>query len=139
MNRFLIAVPLAAGLAVGAAGVSGAFSSGSATPEPAQRPMQMHMATAAGAMSVQLHKRVVHVKIENFKFSPARVTVSPGTKVVWTNKDSDPHTATTDKRGFGSPALDTGKSYTHVLSKVGTYAYHCQIHPQMHGTVIVKR
>jgi plastocyanin len=137
MNRFLIAVPLAAGVAVGAAGVSGAFSSGPPAPKAMQ--MQMQMATTSGAMSVQLHKRVVHVKIENFKFSPARVTVSPGTKVVWTNKDSDPHTATTDKRGFGSPALDTGKSYTHVLSKAGTYAYHCQIHPQMHGTVIVKR
>src|SRR4051812_43853917 len=92
MNRFLIAIPLAAGVAVGAAGVSGAFSSG----PPAPKPMQMQMATTSRAMSVQLHKRVVHVKIENFKFSPARVTVSRGTKVVWTNKDSDPHTATTD-------------------------------------------
>jgi plastocyanin len=139
MNRFLIAIPLATGIAVGAAGMSGAFSSGPATPKSAQRSMQMHMATAAGPMSVQLHKRVVHVTIENFKFSPARVTVTPATKVVWTNKDSDPHTVTTDKRGFASPALDTGKSYTHVLSKAGKYAYHCQIHPEMHGTVIVKR
>ena len=134
MNRFLIAVPLAAGIAVGAGGVSGAFSSGPATPTS-----PMRMAAVAGPMSVQRHKRVVHVTIKHFKFSPARLTVSPGTKVVWTNKDSDPHTATTDRRGFASPALDTGKSYTHVFSKAGKYAYHCQIHPEMHATVIVKR
>ena len=38
----------------------------------------------------------------NFAFLPKRMEVSPGTRVVWTNEDSDPHTVTTDKTGFSS-------------------------------------
>jgi plastocyanin len=57
--------------------------------------------------------------------------------VVWTNEDSDPHTVTTDKTGFSSQALNTGQSYTHVMTKAGTFTYHCTIHPFMHGAVTV--
>jgi len=74
----------------------------------------------------------------NFAFVPARIEVSPGTRVVWTNHDSDPHTVTSDRAGFSSQALDTGQRYAEVLGKAGTHAYHCTIHPFMHGTVVVE-
>ena len=102
-------------------------------------PMPTTSASASGRLRVELHQRVVDVKIMNFAFMPARVEVSPGTRVVWTNEDSDPHTVTTDLPGFSSPALDTGQTFAQVLPKTGTFAYHCTIHPFMHGTVVVER
>lgn len=31
------------------------------------------------------------VRIQNFAFQPAMLVVTPGTKVVWTNADDEPH------------------------------------------------
>lgn len=89
---------------------------------------------------VRLHQRLVRVNIQNFAFSPARLVVSPGTKIVWTNRDGDPHTIASTKGVWTtSDALDTGDHYGRVFKKAGTFAYYCSIHPFMHGTVIVKK
>jgi len=151
MRRSLVALAAALALGAGAAGIAGAFSSGGSKPSHAaaaatgsQMPMPMPMpmpTTPTGATAkavVELHRTVVDVKISNFAFQPARIVVSPGTKVVWTNEDSDPHTVTTDKPGFSSQALDTGSHYTEVMQKTGNYTYHCTIHPFMHGAVVVQ-
>jgi plastocyanin len=101
-------------------------------------PMPATATGVSGPLRVELHQRVVKVRIMNFAFMPARIEVSPGTRVVWTNEDSDPHTVTTDKAGFSSQALDTGQAYAQVLTNAGTFAYHCTIHPFMHGAVVVE-
>lgn len=79
------------------------------------------------------------VTIANFAFSPADITVKKGTTVTWTNKDSAAHTVTeTDgKAGPASSDLPQGKSYSFTYDTVGTFAYHCSIHPDMIGTVTV--
>jgi len=148
MGRSLIAIPVAVAVAVGVAGVSGAFSSNhagarltgaaSSSPSASAMPMPTVSPGAAGPVRVELQQRVVKVEIMNFAFMPARVEVSPGTRLVWTNEDSDPHTVTTDRPGFTSQALDTGQTYGEVVARAGTYAYHCTIHPFMHGTVVVE-
>ena len=148
MTRILAVLAVALALAAGVAGVSGAFSSGAskpahvaiATAATAQMPMPMPMPTTGltGKATVELHRAVVQVKISNFAFKPPRLVVSPGTKVVWTNEDSDPHTVTTDKPGFSSQALDTGSHYAEVMRRAGTFTYHCTIHPFMHGAVVVQ-
>jgi len=145
MRRLLLALSAVAVVAVSAAGVSGAFSGGKATPR-ASMPMPMPMPTNTTAASrgaavrptYELHQAVVHAKILNFAFKPAHLVVSPGTKVVWTNEDQDPHTVTSDRPGFGSQALDTGSSFTMVAKRAGTFTYHCVIHPFMHGTLVVE-
>ena len=88
---------------------------------------------------VRLHQHLVKVTISNYTFVPARLVVSPGTKIVWTNQDGDPHTVTSLKGVFSSAALDTGSHYARVFKKTGTFPYICSIHPFMHGTVIVKK
>jgi len=85
-----------------------------------------------------LHRRIVTVTIENFKFSPAQIVVSPGTRVIWTNKDSDPHTVDSTKNVWNSEALDTDSHFTRLFSKTGSFPYYCSIHPFMHGTVTVR-
>jgi plastocyanin len=79
------------------------------------------------------------VKISNFKFAPASVSVKQGTRVIVTNQDSTGHTATADDGdSFDTGTLAQGASQAISVSKPGSYPYHCSIHPFMHGTLVVK-
>jgi len=78
------------------------------------------------------------VTIQNFAFSPASITVKKDTMVTWTNKDSTAHTVTADSgNGPASQPLQPGQSYSFTYNQTGTFTYHCSIHPEMHGTVVV--
>ena len=80
------------------------------------------------------------VKVDNFSFGPASLTVAIGTTVTWTNRDDIPHTvvSTDDAKAFKSKVLDTDQSFSFTFSKAGTYPYFCSIHPKMTGKVIVQ-
>ena len=78
------------------------------------------------------------VHIRNFAFVPARLSVPAGAVVTFVNDDQEPHTATAVDRSFDSDAIDTNGSWSHTFAKPGTYAYFCEMHPYMHGTVTVK-
>jgi plastocyanin len=79
---------------------------------------------------------LVHIK--NFMFVPATLTVAPGTVVTFVNDDQEPHTVTANDKSFDSEGLDTNQKFTHTFAKAGTYLFFCEVHPYMHGTVIVK-
>ncbi len=79
----------------------------------------------------------VGVTIQNFAFMPTPLTIPVGTTVTWTNRDSAPHTATSDSGVWDSGTLSTGKSFTFTFNQAGTFAYHCNIHPNMHGSIVV--
>lgn len=99
-----------------------------------------HAAQPAGAtVPTAAHGDTAYqVEIRNFAFSPKTLTVPVGTRVVWTNRDDEPHVVVSSGAAFkASPALDTDDSFAVVLSKPGTYAYFCGIHPMMVGTIIV--
>lgn len=81
----------------------------------------------------------VEVKIDNFSFSPATITVPAGTTVRWTNRDDIPHTVVSDdQRTLQSKTLDTDEQYSHTFTRPGTYPYFCSIHPKMTGKVVVQ-
>ena len=77
------------------------------------------------------------VTIANFAFDPAELSVAAGTTVTWTNDDTAPHTVTEDDGLFDSGRLDQGASFSQTFDDPGTYAYHCDFHPSMKGTVVV--
>ena len=80
------------------------------------------------------------VLIQDFRFKPAHITIKRGTKVRWINKDSAPHTATANNgRSFDSGRLGKGQRYTHTFKSAGKKSYHCEIHPDMRASVVVKR
>src|SRR5215213_7626382 len=81
--------------------------------------------------------KTMTVSIKNFAFDPSNTTVSPGTTLTWVNNDQVPHTATANDGAFDSGTLQPGQSYSFAFDKPGTYAYHCNIHPYMTGTVTV--
>jgi plastocyanin len=80
------------------------------------------------------------VTIDNFAFTPAEITVSPGTTVTWLNRDDIPHTVTdaADAKAFKSAPLDTGDSFSHLFAAPGTYHYFCSLHAHMQGTIVVR-
>jgi plastocyanin len=79
------------------------------------------------------------VKIDNFTFAPASVTVAQGTTVRWVNRDDIPHTVVSDdKTTFKSKPLDTDQEFSYTFTKQGTYPYFCSIHPKMTGKIVVQ-
>ena len=95
---------------------------------------------ASGPVATAAVAAATAVVIDGFRFGPAVLTVSVGTKVTWTNDDSDPHTVTSeaDPKLLKSPPLDTGDSFAFIFDKPGTYHYFCSIHPHMQGVVVVQ-
>jgi plastocyanin len=82
----------------------------------------------------------VEVKIDNFSFGPATLTVAVGTTVTWTNRDDIPHTvvSTDDPKAFKSKVLDTDEKFSYTFTKAGNFPYFCSVHPKMTATVVVK-
>ena len=83
--------------------------------------------------------KIVTVDISMFAFRPANVTVAAGTTVAFTNTDTTEHTATADiGPTFDTGAIQHNQTKTITFTKPGTYAYKCDFHPFMKGTIVVK-
>ncbi len=77
------------------------------------------------------------VKIVNFGFSPATLTIKAGASVTWTNTTtSTPHTVTSNTGVFDHP-MSPGDTFSFTFSQPGTYKYHCMIHPTMTAQIVV--
>jgi plastocyanin len=87
-------------------------------------------------------------------FSPANLTVAPGTTVMWFNRGSVSHAVSAcssgsilmacpaglnnpNLPGFDSGVLAPKTSFSFTFNMVGNYSYYCLIHPWMHGRVTV--
>jgi plastocyanin len=77
------------------------------------------------------------VQIVEFTYEPDPVVVQAGGKVIWQNEDTAPHTATADDGSFDTGTIEKGKLGSATFKEPGTFTYHCEIHPSMHGTVEV--
>jgi len=79
------------------------------------------------------------VRIMNFQFSPASLTVKPHTKVTWTNDDTSIHSIK-DTSPLATPVsseLGKGATFSITYDRAGSYSYICGIHQYMTGTVTV--
>jgi len=92
------------------------------------------------SLAMQAKAESTEVKIDNFSFTPATLTVSLGSTVTWTNRDDIPHTVVSadDPKVFKSKVLDTDEEFSFKFDKAGTYSYFCSIHPKMTGKVVVQ-
>jgi plastocyanin len=90
---------------------------------------------------IKVREAAVHVvTIENFAFAPTPITVPKGDVVEFHNFDGVAHTIVADAGAFTSGPLLQGVTWQLQTANLsaGTYAYHCGIHLQMHGTIIVQ-
>jgi plastocyanin len=79
------------------------------------------------------------VEIADLAFAPDEVTIAAGSSVTWVNRDPNlPHTATSDDDIFDSGNLSEGDDFSFTFDEAGTFAYFCQVHPTMRGTVVVE-
>ena len=109
----------------------------SATPAAMSAPPTQPPAVASqppGAVS----GNTVKVKIADFSFDPATITIKVGTNIKWTNLDSAAHTVAADDNSWTSARLKQGDTYTHTFDQAGTCPYHCSLHSSMKATIIVQ-
>ena len=69
-------------------------------------------------------------------FVPGELTVDLGQTVAFVNAHDDEHTATGS--GFDTGVINPGQVATVVLDTPGSFAYACQIHPEMIGSIGVR-
>jgi plastocyanin len=93
---------------------------------------------AASAAQAAPPVRMATVDINSFKYKPVVIAVRKGGRVRWTNSDAAAHTATADDRSFDTQTIDKGKARMVSFTTAGTFAYHCDFHPFMKATVVVK-
>jgi plastocyanin len=79
------------------------------------------------------------IQIEKFAFAPKEITVTPGTKVVWTNHDETPHQINATDKSFASKAMDTDDHFEFTFTSEGDFSYFCTLHPFMTGIVHVHK
>ena len=71
-------------------------------------------------------------------YLPDPIKVRIGQEVTWTNDDGDPHDVTAYSGAFASGPIPSGGSWRWIATRPGTYRYFCTVHPEMHGTIIVR-
>jgi len=119
MSKAILALALTAVLLVGCGGDSGgAGDAGSAEPKPTDT-----------------------ISISDFLYKPDPAAVRVGQKVAVSNEDEEPHTVTdkAERRAFDSGTIGGGEDGSVAFSRAGTYAYFCEFHPRMRGSVTVLR
>jgi plastocyanin len=100
------------------------------------------LGSSRGGVSVAASSKVatgsaVSLRIANYAFAPAALTVKVGTRITVSNSDGTAHTATAGSGAFDSGTLKQGQSSHFTLKKAGTYTYICQFHAFMTGTIKV--
>ena len=92
---------------------------------------------ATGALTTARAADETKVAIDNFVFSPAKISVKKGTRVMFVNHDDIPHSVVIADGKVRSKALDTDDSFAFVFDKPGEFVYFCGLHPHMKGTIMV--
>jgi len=71
-------------------------------------------------------------------YEPDPIRARIGQTITWTNRDTDPHDITAENGAFDSGPVASGGTFRWKALRPGTYRYFCTLHPEMHGTIIVR-
>ena len=87
----------------------------------------------AAASDGMLHE----IEIRGFAFNPAQLTVKPGDRIRWTNRDRAPHDATALADDWKTRVLNRNESAEVTVTAGMSANYYCSVHPQMRAKVMV--
>lgn len=94
--------------------------------------------TVEGEGEVEVINEVT-IMIKDLKFNPEKVTISPGTTVIWVNNDTASHKVVAYDRLFYGPRMGPGDKYAFTFTQEGTHRYFDAVFPKIgRGRVIVK-
>ncbi len=83
----------------------------------------------------------VAVKITDSVFTPASLSVDPGTMVVWTNSGTVPYSVTFNSGLIDSGSINPGQMFSTLFTQSGTFPYYSKFHGTpnsgMRGTITV--
>jgi plastocyanin len=130
--RIIIAALVLAG-AVGCGQSSTNPASPTPTPNPTPAPSPSPSPSSSTSVSVVPGAQ----QLTSTAYNPNPVNVAVGAAVTWTNTDSIEHT-TTSNNGTWNGVLPPGGTVSVTFNNAGTFQYHCSIHPNMVGTVVVQ-
>ncbi len=71
-------------------------------------------------------------------FGANPLTVAVGTTISWLNDDNTTHTSAGDGSQWSSGNIAPGGRFNFTFASAGRFTYHCQIHPNMVGTIVVQ-
>jgi plastocyanin len=107
----------------------GGYSSPSApSTGPTPAPTGSTSVTIAGGASTQT----------TAAFGQNPLTIAAGTTISWLNNDNTTHTSIADANQWSSGNIAPGGRFNFTFASAGRFTYHCQIHPNMVGTIIVQ-
>ena len=103
---------------------------------------------AAALAAVPAWAATTEVKVEDFEFKPASITVALNDRVTWRFTGADTNHSVTSDAGQGdsfdsdpgnpSPVHAPGYTFSHDFKKAGRFTYFCKVHPSMTGSVTVR-
>lgn len=81
----------------------------------------------------------VTIVINNLRFYPKNLTISPGTTVTWVNNDTVPHQVVAYDRVFYGPRLEPGDKYSFTFTTERSHKYFDAVFPKMgRGAIVVQ-
>lgn len=80
----------------------------------------------------------MYVEIVDFGFSESQIMITPGTTLVWTNRDPVRRSVTSDSGDFNSGLINPDAIYALTFTTAGSFPFHCMPHPDMTATVVVR-
>lgn len=80
--------------------------------------------------------------LEYKAYNPPQLVVTPGTTVVFTNKDNANHTVTSTSGAFDSGVVKNGNTFSYTFNDPGTHYFYCNFHASNsaeQGAILVKQ
>ena len=124
--------------------LAGCVQSGQPTPTAGPTATATALATLAATPTPTASAAAAtkSVSIQSYAFAPKALSVTKGTRVMWTNLDPTSHTvvSTSAPAGgeFNSETLGNGQTFSKTFDIAGHYEYKCGIHTSMTGTIEVE-
>lgn len=78
------------------------------------------------------------IDMKGKRYRPDSLFITAGDTVVWNNADDEPHSVTMDTTEFDSGDINPGSKFRWTFRQKGRLRYHCEVHPRMKGTLIVR-